>query len=315
MPIRFLLMPAALCLATSPAADAADTIQTGNTTAAPCSIPLPQGSSETAGRLVRQACHEHRLWHGPFIDTDGHLSHLPLTEAENAMLADDGLRAWQRVTTYWAGSNTLSKTPAHPGSAACANAQASAADTPQESALCRSFILDTPWSAAFVSWLMTQAGVPDFPSSAAHLDYISASYRGQGPYRISDPYQVRIRPGDLLCHLRGAVRQLDHASLLLALAENRTTGWQSHCDLVVASNPGGNRTVYLVGGNVLNAVTMRLLPVNERGALQPPASAGNGDSCSVQTPQACSLNPERWAALLQLQGDPSGAVASGQSNP
>lgn len=316
MPIRFLLLPALLYLATSSTADATDTTQTGNTTVAPCSIPLPQGSSETAGRLVRQACHEHRLWHGPFIDSDGRLPHLPLTEAENGMLADDGLRAWQRVATYWAGSNTLGKTPAHPGSGACASALATAPVTSYETALCRSFVLDTPWSAAFISWLMVQAGLQDFPASAAHLDYINASYRNQGPYRISDPYQVRIRPGDLLCHLRGSTRQIDHAGLLQALAEGRTSGWQSHCDLVVASNPGGNRTIYLVGGNVLNAVTMRLLAVNERGTLPPAAaSADNGQQCSVQMAQACSLNPAHWVALLQLQAPAQDPVASGQTNP
>lgn len=317
MPTRFLLLSAVLYLALSAPARAHDPDRTGSNTpaVAPCNIPLPQGSSDTAGRLVRQACHEHRLWHGPFIDTDGRLSHLPLTEAENAMLADDGLRAWQRVASYWVGSNTLGKTPAHPGSTACATTQANAAGNPLEAALCRSFLLDVPWSAAFISWLMSQAGVLDFPASAAHLDYITASHRGQGPYRISDPYQTRIRPGDLLCHLRGTMRQLDHAGLLQALAEGRTTGWQSHCDLVVASNPGGNRTAYLIGGNVLNAVTMRLLPVNERGALLPSASTDNSGSCSVQTPQACSLNPERWVALLQLQAGPPDAVASGQANP
>ncbi|WP_057638229.1 DUF2272 domain-containing protein [Stenotrophomonas ginsengisoli] len=321
MPSPYALSLLTVCVALlglAPAASAQDSTGTPSPSVAPCSIPLPQGSSDAASRLVRTACNEHRLWHAPFIDRQGHLSHLPLTEAESGMLADDGLRAWQRVAGYWTASGTLAKTPAHPGSQACAALQDTAFGNPMEAALCRSFILDTPWSAAFISWLMRQSGLYDFPASAAHLDYISASHRGQGPYRIADPYQVRIRPGDLLCHLRGGTHQIDHAGLLQALSEGRTAGWQSHCDLVVASNPGGNRTAYLVGGNVLNAVTMRLLPINERGTLPPAVANGNGEQCSVQWAQACSLNPERWVALLQLQAStpaPQAPLADGQTNP
>ena len=46
-----------------------------------------------------------------------------------------------------------------------------------------------------------------------------------------------------------------------------------------------------------------------------PTAAFNGEQCSVQTPQACSLNPERWVALLQLQAEPEDPVASGLANP
>ena len=230
------------------------------------------------------------------------------------MLADDGLRAWQRVAAYWLGSNTLHRTSAHPGSSACVSTSSASPATTVDSALCRSFVLDTPWSAAFISWLMMQAGVYDFPASAAHLDYIAASHQQRGPYRLSDPYQTRIRPGDLLCHLRGRSDDLDYQGLLTALSAGQTGGWQSHCDLVVASNPGGNRTSYTIGGNVLNAVTMRLLAVNERGALVTPA-AGNPQDCTVQHPQLCSLNPPRWIALLQLRGPDPAPLAATTDTP
>lgn len=296
-----LLLRLTLLTASAPALALEAPTQGAAVEVSPCAIPLPQGSTDTARNLVRLACNEHRLWHAPFIDRQGRAALLPVTEAESSMLADDGLRAWQRVASYWTGSNTLARTTSHPGSSACLEAAGHGIDNPVQAALCRSFLLDMPWSAAFISWLMGQAGVSDFPASAAHLDYIAASHRLQGPYRISDPHQTRIRPGDLLCHLRGSVAQVDHAGLLQALAQGRTHGWQSHCDLVIASNPGGNRTAYLIGGNVLNAVSMRLLEVNERGSLPAPAATTTPPACSVQSPQSCSLNPPRWVALLQLQ--------------
>lgn len=276
----------------------------------PCHIPLPQGSPLEAASLVRVACEEHRRWYGGFIDRDGHIADLPVTEAEAATLADDGLYVWQQVARYWRESGTLASAGHHPGATSCT---ASLVSSPVEQALCRSFLLDTPWSAAFISWLMLRAGIYDFPASAAHLDYIRAAHGGQGPYTLADPYQVRIRPGDLLCYLRGNVQAGDPTSFRQALAEGRTNGWPSHCDLVVASNPGGNRTAYAIGGNVFNAVTMRLLPVDERGALaaQPPP-AGQPE-CSVATPQHCDHNRRHWVAVLRLRQQ--GPMASAPPSP
>lgn len=277
----------------------------------PCHIPLPQGTAAEAPALVRAACNEHRRWHGGFIDRDGRPAHIAVTEAENSMLADDGLRAWQQVARYWQGSGTLAQTRAHPGQQAC---QTPSDDSPVNQALCRSFLLDTPWSAAFISWLMRSAGINDFPASAAHLDYIQAAHAGRGPYTLADPRQVRIRPGDLVCHLRGNTQAHDHGQLVQALAQGRTAGWQSHCDLVVASNPGGNRTAYAIGGNVLNAVTMRLLPIDERGALATPAPIDDSQ-CGVAHPAACNLNQRHWVALLQLRQQPPPVVTPEPGNP
>lgn len=279
----------------------------------PCNLPLPQGLGPEAGPLIQLACNEHRLWYGPFIDTQGRLLHLPLTEAENHMLADDGLRAWQRVAGYWTQSNLPGSTGVHP---ACNQAMAPGSATSIDNALCRSFILDTPWSAAFISWLMYRAGISDFAGSAAHIDYIAASHAGRGPYRLRDPEQTRIRPGDLICHLRGYNSQLDHAGLQQALTSGTVSGWQSHCDLVVASNPGGNRVLYAIGGNVANAVTLRSLAIDQRGALLPGSAHDLRSYCNVQQPRLCSFNPARWVALLQLRTDaPDRALADGHSSP
>lgn len=270
----------------------------------PCLLPLPQGVGQEARALVRAACNEHRLWHQPFIDRDGRLASLTLTEAESEMLADHGLRAWQRVAGYWLGSGTLAAVAERPGALDCHDS-----GNPASAALCRSFLLDTPWSAAFISWLMRQAGVSDFPASASHINYIAAAHAQPqaGPYRTADPYGTRIRPGDLLCYLRDRRDTLGHAGLMQALAAGSTAGWKTHCDLVVASNPGGNRTVYAIGGNVLNAVTLRLLPLDARGALEP--MPDSGQACSPGQPQACNFNQRDWSVLLQLRASPPATLA------
>src|SRR3546814_12345854 len=42
---------------------------------------------------------------------------------------------------------------------------------------CRAFVIDTPWSATFVSWVMRRAQVPGFNGSASHVNYVRAAYR------------------------------------------------------------------------------------------------------------------------------------------
>jgi hypothetical protein len=51
------------------------------------------------------------------------------------------------------------------------------------------------------------------------------------------------------------------------LASGSGDGLNMHCDIVVAANPGGDGRLYLVGGNVLQGVTMRVLPLNHGGAI------------------------------------------------
>lgn len=276
----------------------------------PCLLPLPQGVGSEAAALVRIACNEHRLWQQPVINRAGHLVSTGPTEAERDTLADDGMRAWQRVATYWLGSGTLASVAERPGALQCQQA-----DLPDAATHCRSFLLDTPWSAAFISWLMRQAGIADFPVSASHIPYVAAAHArpDAGPYRTADPYSTRLRPGDLVCHLRGRTQALGYAGLMQALADGTTTGWPSHCDLVVASNPGGNRTVYAIGGNVLNTVTLRLMPLDARGALLPAPLLDQ--SCTPGNPAACSFNRQDWSVLLQLRARPPQAVTLPQTTP
>ncbi|WP_305804956.1 DUF2272 domain-containing protein [Stenotrophomonas sp. YIM B06876] len=276
------------------------------TAAEVCDIPPRYGLSSVAVAVVRAACDEHRLWFRPFIDRDGRIASLSVTEAESENLADNGLIAWQRVAGYWRESSTLAAMGAIPGAQSCFAAPG-ARYTDSD---CRSFLVDNPWSAAFISWVMTRAGTPGFVRSPRHIDYIRAAYQSNtsrdGPYRLTDPMTEKPAPGDLLCFLRDRSNSLSYSDLLTALATGGAGNWKSHCEVVVAANVGGDRTLYLVGGNVANTVAMRMLTLDRPGRIQPPLAGAPLDAtleqrCSPGQEDECNLNRQDWVALLKLR--------------
>lgn len=71
--------------------------------------------------------------------------------------------------------------------------------------------VDTPWSAAFVSYTLRQAG---FPQRAAHYQYVKAIIDGQVPgwkaYSIpKNAASLTIHPGDVLIRARGSAGSPD----------------------------------------------------------------------------------------------------------
>ncbi|TAA45613.1 DUF2272 domain-containing protein [Pseudoxanthomonas winnipegensis] len=282
-----------------------------------CDAPPRFGLSQAAIAIVRAACEEHRQWMRPFIDRQGRLASLRVTEAESGNLADHGLVPWQRVAGYWRESGTLSQVVGEPGAASCW-APPGNRFTDND---CRAFLIDTPWSAAFVSWVMTRAGVMNFTRSPRHIDYIRAAFRdggSGGPYRFTDPTIEKPAPGDLLCFIRNRRQVMGFAGLNAALASRAGVPNQSHCDIVVAANVGGDRTLHLIGGNVLNAVTMRQLDLDRSGRVVLPLprvsedggdATGPGAECTPAQPDQCNFNRQDWAVLLKLQvADPAPAA-------
>lgn len=273
-----------------------------------CDLPPRYGVSPVAAAIVRVACDEHRLWYRPFMDSNGRLASVRVTEAERAELADGGIEAWQRVVIYWRDSGTLASM-AESGIKGAQNCQYPDGSSTNQNE-CRAYLIDNPWSAAFVSYVMTRAQVPGFHSSPRHMDYIRAAYHntnGTGAYRLSDPATGKPAPGDLLCFLRSTDTELGPAGLRDALAGNRPLPAQSHCDIVIAANPGGDRTLYLIGGNVFDTVTMRKLPLDRLGLVQfptaPPPDAATGldnPVCSPANEPACNFSRQDWVALLKL---------------
>ena len=282
-----------------------------------CDVPPRYGLAPLAVAVRDAACNEHRLWFRPFIDREGRAASLAVTEAETDHLADNGLVAWQRVAGYWRESGTLNALGALPGASSCA---VSAGNRYTDSD-CRAFLVDNPWSAAFISWVMQRAGVTGFTASPRHIDYIRAAWQGgASPYRLADPASEKPAPGDLLCFLRDRREVLSHAGLLQALAGGTAGHWKSHCEVVVSANLGGDQTLYLVGGNVMNTVAMRLLPLDRNGRIElpPPRERSNTGvelSCSPGREEECSFNRQDWAALLKLTAAPAAAATATQLPP
>ncbi len=126
-----------------------------------------------------------------------------------------------------------------------------------------------PWSAAFVSWVMQNAGVPtsQFSPTAAHWVYLagivdaaSSSGRYFVPRRIID---YSPREGDIICASRGG----SHPGTSSGYAyPEGLRGANTHCDIVVRKE---GQTLEAVGGNVRNSVSKTILQLDANGHLQP----------------------------------------------
>ena len=269
--LAWLLVPASwLVLATS--AHATD----------PCpALRTQANAADVATRIAAVACQEHSIWFRPFIDADGHAGTTAVYEAESTRLAD-GSQAWRRVAAYWDDSDL--------------------AGYCHQQATCRDFIIDTPWSAAFVSWVMRRAGLVGFRRSASHVDFVRMAWQQptQGPYQLQSPRGARPAAGDLLCYVRVAQRVLGYENL----ADNLVSGLPMHCDIVVAATPG--ELAYLVGGNVQQSVTMRMLRLDAQGRFADlPQRTALDPPCSPDAPLLCNANRQDWVALLKLNAPSS----------
>lgn len=120
---------------------------------------------------------------------------------------------------------------------------------------------DEPWSAAFISWVMKQAGMGErFSYSDWHATYIRNSILAR---RRNDPsfaywgYRLNERApqvGDLVGYARQGGINFDY----------QPTVYASHTDLVVAVRPG---EIDVIGGNVKDSVTLKTLRTDAEGKL------------------------------------------------
>jgi len=126
-----------------------------------------------------------------------------------------------------------------------------------------------PWSAAFLSFVMQNAGVPEaqFRRDSAHWVYLAsmideADFPGRWfvPRRIAD---YSPRPGDLVCASRGFTRPATIGGYTSARA---LEGANLHCDLTVSRS---GQTLDVIGGNVRNSVSRTTLELDGQGRLQP----------------------------------------------
>jgi hypothetical protein len=138
---------------------------------------------------------------------------------------------------------------------------------------------NAPWSAAFVSWVMCEAGLgatTQFHRAVAHHTYIDQAVHardGRAPeaaFVAYDAGETTIAPGDLLCSSRRPAYR--------TLADRRRqvgVGARSHCDVVVKVDEAGAR-IHAIGGNVRGVVSLKQIPaVRDSGR---PLRPANGNS-------------------------------------
>jgi hypothetical protein len=152
----------------------------------------------------------------------------------------------------------------------------------------------SPWSAAFISWVMCEAGLGTndrFRRAIAHRTYIDQAIRardGQAPEAAYVAYDIgerAVEPGDLLCSARRPVYR--------NIAERRGqmgVGARSHCDIVVKVDEEGER-ILAIGGNILRSVSLKVL-------------AGERDPGGGLRARSIPSSP--LFAHLQLRADPVG---------
>jgi hypothetical protein len=284
-----------ICLLAASAANAADLCPT---------LRQQQSSTDTATRVAAIACNENLLWYRPFITAEGRIASTTVMEGESSQLADGATEVWRRVASYWRDSGLLSQMGGFAGASDCGYLMDNRSSAP-----CRAFIIDTPWSAAFVSYVMRKAAVAGFHISASHFDYVRDArlHPADSPFLYLDPTNAKPATGDLLCYVRIPGRIYGYAGLVAAVDAN-SGSLSMHCDIIAAVNPDNDGKVYLIGGNVQQGVTMRLLHVNRTGNFWGlPQRSGVDPQCSPDAESSCNFNRQDWAVLLKLK--PSSVLA------
>jgi hypothetical protein len=330
------------------------------TVQAACDATAAKPAGELGQRIAQTAIGEFNRFGGHRVDANGRLFHFGLTEAEHEE-DDGGARqasldhlGWWQVMKYWQalyGNDAASKleargyrdastsTEATQGAAMLRSSAARllhAAESETDPAVreilreaaLRAAIVDTSWSAAFISYVVKEAGVAEnaFRFANAHRAYIydafatSAAEVGKTTdshvYRACPLSATRPRVGDVICNQREsalagqseeAVRERIRAEL--ASGTDTRSVRRTHCE-VVAQIDARARTMVTIGGNVLQAVTARKLNLRKRSMKLSAAQkgrCGGSDRWNLtagQTPLVpgkCSLNDKKWFVLLQLR--------------
>lgn len=336
---------------------------------ATCDATAAKPAGELGRRIAQTAIEEFNRFGGHRIDANGRLFRFGLTEAEHEEDDGGGRQAtighlgWWQVMKYWQalygndaagklearGYRDASTTTQEGREAALLRTDAArllreaesvpdpaAREILREAAL-RAAIVDTSWSAAFVSYVVKQAGAEEstFRFANAHRAYIydafatTAAEQNQQTdnriYRACPLSSTRPRIGDMVCNQRehaladateAAVRERIRAEL--ASGGDKRSVRRTHCE-VVASIDLRTRAMVTIGGNVLQAVAARKLNLQKRSLkFQTAQKARCGradrwtlDTAAPQAPQAphhtpsgpnkCSLNDKKWFVLLQVR--------------
>lgn len=128
------------------------------------------------------------------------------------------------------------------------------------------------WSAAFLSSILDRAGftADEFLPSPFHANYVVAARDGLTTAYTVAPTPAYVEPGDIICATRFADRPpLTPQEIALVTPHAMLSkATPMHCDLVVAVDLS-QRLVHAIGGNVMQAVSMSQIDLDEQGRLSP----------------------------------------------
>lgn len=306
-----------------------------------CARPGKPGPFAVA--IANAALDEYAQFNGHRINAAGALWKAGAAESETELLRDPesgapdaaqpGRYAWRRVWEYWLalerqvpGEAWGRKVVSVPGLLEDPFAAGRATesrlrdligrsdggdglnDALRQSAV-RAALNDSPWSAAFISYVMDKAGLDSrrFRFASAHWQYIQrALQQPEGyAYRACDPRTTVPAIGDLLCYSRGTPLLKDFASWRSAALQPGFAA-PAHCEVVVDVDTGAEK-IETVGGNVVQSVARRRLRLNQAHLL---SLSHDPDRRPVQANSACgrdrtceegNLNLQYWGMLLQLK--------------
>lgn len=289
--------------------------------------------------MAQAARQEHAAFGGQTMDAEGRLVRAGAVEADAGRSPSRAPQPWERVLGYWhavdardgrlpslvrfgalrpADRHLLKEALAQGTSARLQGlgvgpdqGLASHEVRALEVAIDRVAVIDTPWSAAFISWLARAAGLDagEFVFSEAHADYAGAAWQAgrdeatgqptEAALRACDLRQVPPRIGDLICQARGAGAGLDTFEKLGAILSTRRTGGSAlpmHCDVVVARDALGFDAV---GGNVLDSVTLRRLTFSPGTSQLDPSYWPDGCTAGTAGCTDRHMSRQPWSLLLQ----------------
>lgn len=277
---------------------------------------------------------QHALFGGQTVDRRGAIIAVGFHEAEHDRPPGESTPTWQRVADFWQALDAelpasfrapdgamvriapLRDLLAAPAAGAPGSGPDAAQRRALDSALLRAAIVDQPWSAVFISFLMKSAGFErdEFAFSDSHADYVdqallatSAEARGEptgAGWRACDIARTPPRPGDLVCHTRekaAAVSTLPALRERLALrrAQPHGNGVPMHCDLVTRADQGGDAKLETIGGNVAQSVSLRLMTLNAGKTLSRSHFGAAEPSHCALPPCRQNLSRKPWVVLLQ----------------
>jgi hypothetical protein len=328
-----------------------------------CDATAARPANDLGKRIAQIAIEEFNRFGGHRIDANGWLFRFGLTEAEHQEEEDDGGKrparldhlGWWQVIKYWRAlfgdefADKLEVRGYRDASTATQNAQEAAllrtsagqllravegVSDPEareilREAAERTAVIDTPWSAVFVSFVVKEAGVEPkaFHFANAHRVYIyeafatsaaEVSNTGSDSIYRACPLTTRPRTGDLICQHReaalanasdGAVRERIRSELNEGGSARSVR--RTHCEAVVHVDVAA-RKVYTVGGNVNQAVSARKLNLRRdlRISTVQKGKCSAGDwtlprpaatAAAAGGSEKCSLNDKKWFVLLQLR--------------